>query len=212
MLSLKRKWPVDSATECEAGTGVLPLWWFAHVSRIQSYNTTVYKPEKLISLINQGKITPVIFSEIRAYYCFESQNLAHIHEGVSATVSVIPSSRGVKSQIVPVSHSNDRHNHLNMSQVFLKCSTFGGRPALVLSSGGIYRGCQEKHLSHSHYWLLIRECSTKSTSTKSLEAEMATKVSLYQSIQHSNSSVPSCVKSSIVISLQWSAPLWQWPP
>lgn len=42
---------------------------------------------------------------------------------------------------------------------------------MPLLSSGIYHDCQGKHLSHSHYWLLIRECS-KSTCTKCIEAEM----------------------------------------
>lgn len=68
------------------------------------------------------------------------------HEDVSAAVSVIPPSQRIKSQIVFLYKSNDRHNHLNMSQVFLKCSAFGERPTLVLSSGA-YRAAAKKIIS-----------------------------------------------------------------
>lgn len=104
---------------------------------------------------------------------FWGQVLVDKHEGVSAAVSLIPSSQGIKSHIVRSSQSHHRHNHLNMSQVFVKCPAFGGWPTLHAPAifRGIYHDRQEKHLSHSHYWLLIRECS-KSTCTESIEAEM----------------------------------------
>lgn len=91
------------------------------------------------------------------------------HQSVSATVSEIPSSWVSSSQ----SHHNWRHNHLNMSQVFGNCSAVGERPALDGPAifRVTYRDRQEKHLSHSHCWLLIRECS-ESSCTKCTEAEM----------------------------------------
>ncbi len=94
-----------------------------------------------------------------------------------SVISFLSFSPGIKCHIVLRSQSSHEHNHLNTSQVFLKCSAFGGRPAVDVSA--IFRGIYisrlpKRHLSRSRYWLLIRDCSTKSTSTKSTEAETET--------------------------------------
>lgn len=97
---------------------------------------------------------------------------------------------------------------MNMSQV-LKYSRFGGRPTLDAPAifRGIYRDCQEQHLSLNHFWLLIRECSNKSTCTKSIKAEMETEEAespfISKHIAQINPGIPSCVKGSTWVPLNY---------
>ena len=109
-LSLNRMWPADVTAEWEAGTGVPWLRRFARaarnfLARTRSYFVTqsVYrriarpftdqsKPPGSLSVKTEKDISPLW-----------SQALAHGREGVTAAVSVIPSSQTIKSHISPFS-------------------------------------------------------------------------------------------------------------
>lgn len=100
-------------------------------------------------------------------YCLYNITLLKLEGTNRQTVSVFPCSQGIKSHIVLSSQSHPdiiiwigvrclwNAPHLEKDQRSM--------PPLIFK--GIYHDRREKHLSRSHYWLLIRECS-KSTCTK----------------------------------------------